>query len=282
MTAFASWRPSPLPRCCERTYRRFISASWWKSGRSATQPAGRPPASARMRRPRGGAYSPGRLASSASKSWKHRLTPRPRWYSRKSSRQASMSPAVTASRNSVPEVFVLERDIGDGGAHQLDRRLQVVLLVAGNAHHVALDGSGDLELRVLDGLHDALGEVRLDAVAHLDLLLHLVAADLLAVLEREEARVHAPLGHLAEEDVLHLPQLELVVGECGDLVLLLLELEARVGALEVEAVGDLLVGRVHGVLELDRVGLAGDVEGGHVKFSVYVRDKSTLATILKS
>jgi hypothetical protein len=46
-------------------------------------------------------------------------------------------------------------------------------------------------------------------------------------------------------------------------VLLLLQLEARVRALEVEAVGDFLVGGLDRVLELHGIGLAQDVERRH-------------------
>ena len=59
-----------------------------------------------------------------------------------------------------------------------------------------------LELAVLEHLHDLLGRGLVDALLHGDLLLHLVAADLLDVAELEEARVDAALGEL----VVHAPR----------------------------------------------------------------------------
>src|SRR5262249_48852068 len=59
----------------------------------------------------------------------------------------------------------------------------------------------------------------------------------------------------------HLAELEVVVGVDGEHELVLLD--ARVRALEVEAVGDLLVGLLHRVLDFLAVDLRDDVEGGH-------------------
>src|SRR5579863_1686849 len=60
----------------------MLLSSLWR----ATHPANWPAYSARSRRPSGGAYSPGRPASSLSKFWKQRLKPSDWAYSRKSSR----------------------------------------------------------------------------------------------------------------------------------------------------------------------------------------------------
>ena len=59
----------------------------------------------------------------------------------------------------------------------------------------------------------------------------------------------------------HLAELEFVVGEHGEHQLGLLD--AGVGALEVEAVGDFLVGLLDRVLHFLAVHLRDDVEGGH-------------------
>jgi hypothetical protein len=59
----------------------------------------------------------------------------------------------------------------------------------------------------------------------------------------------------------HLLQLEVVVGADRELQLVLLD--AGVGALEVEAVGDFLIGLFNRVLQLDLVDFRDDIEGGH-------------------
>src|SRR5687767_3661031 len=160
----------------------------------------------------------------------------------------------------VPEVLELQRDIGHRFPHQRDRFLEHVLLGAGDPDRVALDAALHLELAVLDELDHAFRALLLDAFAHLDGLLHLVAAHRLHLARLERADVHAALGKLAGEHVAHLAQLELVVGVDGERLFLFVDLDARIRALEVEAVGDLLVALVHGVADLDVVHLGHDVE----------------------
>ena len=96
-----------------------------------------------------------------------------------------------------------------------------------------------------------------------DRLLHLVAGDLLDRAELEAAHVDVALGHAAAQHVGHLAELELVVGEHRQHQLGLLD--ARVRALEVEAVGDFLVGLLDRVLHFLAVDLRDDVEGGHAE-----------------
>jgi len=88
-------------------------------------------------------------------------------------------------------------------------------------------------------LHDGLRLLLLDADLDVDRLLHLRAADLLDLLRVKEAGIDPALGALGEENVGHLIQLELVVGVERHHELGLLD--ARVRALEVEAVCDFLV-----------------------------------------
>ena len=128
---------------------------------------------------------------------------------------------------------------------------------------VALDARLDLQLAVLDELDEVLGALLLDALADLDLLLDLVAAHRLDPARLERPGVDAALGELAGQHVAHLAQLELVVGEDGERLFLVVDLDPRVGALEVEAVRDLLVGLVHGVADLDVVHFGHDIEGRH-------------------
>ena len=94
----------------------------------------------------------------------------------------------------------------------------------------------------------------------MDRLLYL-GTDFLDALRVEHPRVHCALRALGEEDVGHLLQLEIVVGVDRQHQLGLLD--ARVRALEVEAVRDLLVGLVDCVLQLDLVDFGDDVERGH-------------------
>jgi hypothetical protein len=75
------------------------------------------------------------------------------------------------------------------------------------------------------------------------------------------AHVDVALGKTPAQHIHHLTELEVVVGEHGELELRLLH--ARVGALEVEAVGDLLVGLLDRVLDFLLIHLRDDVEGGH-------------------
>ena len=74
----------------------------------------------------------------------------------------------------------------------------------------------------------------------------------------EGANVHVALRALRHEQIHHLLELELVVGVQGEREVA--ELHAGIGTLEIEAVGDLLVGLIDRVLELHRVDFRRDVE----------------------
>jgi hypothetical protein len=65
--------------------------------------------------------------------------------------------------DSVPEIAVLQGQVGDRLLHQRDGLLQQVALGAGDAHGLALDAGLHLELAVLDQLDDLLGQFLLDA-----------------------------------------------------------------------------------------------------------------------
>src|SRR2546425_39024 len=166
-------------------------------------------------------------------------------------------------RRLIPEILELQRNVGDRLAHERNRGLEIVLLGARDAHGGSLDARLDLHLRVLDHLHDALRLLLLDAGLDVDRLLHLGAADLLDALRIEHPRVDAALGTLGQENVGHLLQLEIVVRVERQHQLGLLD--ARVRALEIEAVRDLLVRLVDRVLQLDLVHFGDDIEGGHFR-----------------
>src|SRR5204863_3866704 len=161
---------------------------------------------------------------------------------------------------SIPEILELQRNIGDRLAHQRDRRLEIVLFSAGDAHRGSLDARLDFHLRVLEEPDDALRLLLLDAGLDVDRLLHL-GADFLDRLRVEHPRVHAALRALREENVRHLLQLEIVVRVERQRQFGLLD--ARVRALEVEAVRDLLVRLPDRVLQLDLVDFGDDIEGRH-------------------
>src|SRR5438552_6873355 len=165
---------------------------------------------------------------------------------------------------SFPEVGEGQRCLGDVLADQGHRALQIVALGAGDAHHVALDGGLHLQLALLDERLDLLRGVAVDAVLHRQHLLDLVAADLLDLRAAVDvSRVDAALGQLGQQDVHHLADLEIAVGVQGELLVLLLD--ARRRALEVEAGADLLGGLVDGVLHFDEVGFEHGIEAGHGK-----------------
>src|SRR5882672_6489478 len=164
---------------------------------------------------------------------------------------------------SVPEILELQRDIGDALPHQRNRGLEIVLLPSRDAYGGSLDARLDLHLRVLEELDDALRLLLLDAGLDVDWLLHL-GADLLDRLRVEHPRVHPALRALREQDVRHLLELEIVVRVERQQELGLLD--ARVRALEVEAVRDLLVRLIDCVLQLDLVDFGNDIERGHCRF----------------
>src|SRR5579872_280987 len=73
-------------------------------------------------------------------------------------------------RVSVPEVVELQRQVELRAAQQLDGRLQVVTLLAGDPDLFALDAGLDLELRVLDEARDLPAGLGIDPLLEEDLL----------------------------------------------------------------------------------------------------------------
>src|SRR6187397_2766659 len=72
--------------------------------------------------------------------------------------------AVSSSLGSIPEVLELEFHSQLGGSERGDRRLEIVLLLAGDAHGVLVDPRLDLQLAVLDQLNDLSRLVAVDAL----------------------------------------------------------------------------------------------------------------------
>src|SRR3989338_3215100 len=162
----------------------------------------------------------------------------------------------------VHEILVLQREIGNRLLDKGDGILQIIAVLAGDAHGVALDAGLHLHLAVLEQLDNFLRQLDFHADLHFSGTLDLVAADLIDLLADFQALdVHAALGQLAVEDVLHLAELEFVVGKHGELELGLLD--TRVGTLEIEARADFLVGLLERVLDLGLVYFGNDVEAWH-------------------
>jgi hypothetical protein len=68
------------------------------------------------------------------------------------------------------------------------------------------------------------------------------------------------LFHFRKQDVLDLAELEFRIAVQGDQFVLLVQLGARRGSLEVIAVADVAPRHVHGVLQRHQVGFGSDVE----------------------
>ena len=154
----------------------------------------------------------------------------------------------------------MQREVGDGLANHRDGVLQQVFFGAGDAHHVALDAALDLHLAVLDLLDDFFRQFLLDAFTHCYRLLHLVAADGFAIADFQAAGVDAALRQLCSEYVADLTQFEVIVGEYGDGLFLLVHFNAGIGALEIETGGHFLVGLVDGVMHFHLIDFGNDVE----------------------
>src|SRR3954470_21806081 len=163
----------------------------------------------------------------------------------------------------VPEVHVLQRLLDLEAPDERDRFLQVVALFAADAELVALDRGLDLQLRVLDRLHDLLGELLVDALLDHDLLALGIARSALRILKFQSAGIELAPGDIALQQLLHLLQLHFVIGEEGDD--LFLALDGAFRTLEIEPGVDLAPGAVDGVVDLGQVGLGNDIEGWHVE-----------------
>jgi hypothetical protein len=101
----------------------------------------------------------------------------------------------------------------------------------------------------------------LNAVAHGNDLLDLVAAHFLHVAHVQKAHVHIALGQLVAQHVLYLRELKLGVADHGDFFVL--DLDAGARAFKVKAGGDFLDGVFHSVFYINQIGFADGVKSGH-------------------
>src|SRR6266480_4931284 len=156
-------------------------------------------------------------------------------------------------RGSVTEVRELHGDAEVALAQKLDDRLQLVLLLARDAHLVALDGDLHPELRVLHQPDDLARLVGGDALLEVDLLLGGAHRPRLWRAELERPQRHLPLRHLLAQDVGERAQVDgrVLAPHLARLVL------------EVEALGDLAQRLLDGVVDLLEIDAADDVEGRH-------------------
>src|SRR6516164_3662190 len=124
--------------------------------------------------------------------------------------RASSTPprsCVARSRVSVAEVRELQRYFQLRPAQQRNRRLQVIALLAADAHLVALHACLHLELRVLHQARELASSVRIDAVAQHHLLLCRGERGV-GLLDVETRKIDAALGEPQLHDLEHLPQLK--------------------------------------------------------------------------
>src|SRR5215470_3322055 len=163
-------------------------------------------------------------------------------------------------RGSVAEVRELQRHVELCAAQQRNRRLQVIALLAADAYFIALDARLDLELRVLHQPRDVAAGVGIDAVAQHHFLLRGRERGL-RLLDLQAGKIDAALGEPQLENLEHLPKLKihLRLQRHGEV----LELEARAGVLEIEALRELAVRLVDGVGDLVGIELGHGIEGWH-------------------
>src|SRR5690606_32760067 len=160
----------------------------------------------------------------------------------------------------IAEVVELQRAVELAALEQRDRRLQVVALLAVDAQLVAVDLAVDLELGFLQRGLELLCQLAFDALLDADLLARAGQVGL-DVPELQAAGVYAARDQPGPQDVGHLLELELARRGLGDD--LVVQFEAGVHALEVEAVAQLAVGLVHGIGQFVAVDFGDNVKGRH-------------------
>ncbi len=148
---------------------------------------------------------------------------------------------------------------------QRDGGLQGVAIFAGDAHEIALDGDLDLQLAVLDLLHDVARLLGGDSLLQGDLLLHGGAGGGNDLAVDQALQRHLALDQFGLQNVDHGLELELVTGLEDDLVVLLFQFDGGVRVLQVEALLDFLQRLLHGVVHFRHFDLGNDVKAviGH-------------------
>src|ERR1035437_430306 len=146
-------------------------------------------------------------------------------------------------------------------AQERDDSLQFVARRRAHAHLLALDGGLHLlEFLVLDGGGDLFGRLGVERLLQLDLAAERVTAGRLDLADIQVLHGNAALDQFGLHDVEERAHAHIVVGEQRDQPLGAFELDLDLGALEVVALGDLLAGLVHRVVDLLKVDAGGDVK----------------------
>src|SRR5580700_2129849 len=239
--------PSPRRWSTPKRSSRAIPTSSSPLRRRGKVPPGWPTGSASAASPR----------CAAAASWVSRIRDSAAWV-----RASSTPPSSCAARSraSVAEVSELQRHFELRALEQRDGRLQLVALLAADAHLVAHEARLHLELGVLDQARDLLAGVRVDAVPQHHLLVR-GRERRLRLLHLEAYQVDAALGEPQLEYLQHLLELKvhLRAQRDGELV----ELEARSGVLEIEALRQLAARLVDGVGHFVGVELRNGIERWH-------------------
>ena len=171
------------------------------------------------------------------------------------------NPLVQLNAPSVAEIVEAQGDVGNVFFDQRHGGLQVIPFGSRHAHRVALNGGLHFELAVFDHALDFFGHFSLDAVAHLDDLLDLVAAHLLYVALIQKAHIDVALGELVAQDIFNLRQLEFRIANQGDVFFF--QVDGRRRALEIKTRGNFLGGVFHSIFNLHKVGFTDGIKRRH-------------------
>src|SRR5204862_2951487 len=171
------------------------------------------------------------------------------------------APQCTALEGSFAEIDVLQRLLELEAAQQRDRVLQIVALFAGDAQFAALHGGLHLQFAVLDLARELAGEIGADALAQRDRLPHGVAGGLLRGLVVERAGLDLAARQMHLQELVHLLQLEVVIGD--ELDLSLVAVDRGFAALEIEAGRDLALDRGDRIIDLSEMDAGNDVKARH-------------------
>ena len=163
-------------------------------------------------------------------------------------------------RGLIAEVGKLERLAQLGTADQRNGFLQIIALLAGDAHFIALNGGLHLELGIFDQFDQLLGHLGFDALLHLHLL-GVTTAGVHYVTHIQAAGVDIALEHFIPQDIQHL--LELEIGIRGQLDGLLGELVGGLNATEIETGLQFAIGIIHRILHFIDGDFRNDVKRGH-------------------
>lgn len=169
---------------------------------------------------------------------------------------------------SIAEVSVLDREIGNRFGNERNTRLQIVALGTLHSNFVALNRSLNLELAVLDQLDDLFGQIGLNSVLDLQLLLDLVTGDFLdrLMIQAFDALLLL-LFHGRKKKVLDLVEVEVGITIKRDDFILLIQLKLGRCSLEVIAIINLARYDIDRILHCHHVNFGGEIKSRHGAYS---------------